>query len=46
MKNLEALKVGGVKKKEKRKNKRIVGSKASFSSCYFLKYSFSFALQT
>jgi hypothetical protein len=46
MRKLEALKIGGVQKEENRKNMCIVGSKASFSSCYFLQCSFSFAFQT
>jgi hypothetical protein len=45
MTKLEALKVGGVQKKEKKRKKRFVSWNAYFSSLYFFHYSFSFALQ-
>jgi hypothetical protein len=36
MRKLEALKVGGVQREEKRKIIHLLGWKAYFSSCYFL----------
>jgi hypothetical protein len=40
MKKLEALKIGGVQKEEKRKNTCVVGSKASYLLAIFFRTPF------